>query len=185
MFTVAGSIDDKVGQMLSRLAFFNENILHRIHWQTELAVIEAVDASAVPALGDAAGEGLVAITRLTQEIPALVSRERRATLAEIDEQRVATLAALEGERKAVMTDLTRERESLVASVEEMRGKTLKELRGLVDHAFVRLLQLLVLVAVVSAVGLVMYFRHSRQRPVQHVGRERRPEEERRPPPPPS
>ena len=98
----------------------------------------------------------------------IVREERIEALSEIDKERQATLAYLTEERKAVMEELNRTTETLLKErrdtmVEmEIMGNRIVEnamiqSKGLIDHFFIRMLQLMgVTVFGLCVIGLVYY-----------------------------
>jgi hypothetical protein len=98
---------------------------------------------------------------------------REAVLAAVRAERVATLAEVEAivtrlaERAApsVREAMRTESERLVDSVEEMRARLIDDAGGVlsdvVDHAFVRALQLLLIAAALLAIGVVLHARFLR------------------------
>ncbi len=99
--------------------------------------------------------------------------ERRAVVAAVDQERIATLQEVEAIaqrlldrmggplNEAVRDDLA----ELVREVEEMRKRTIDDaglvLNRVVDHAFLRAVELLLIAAALGAVGLVLYARFLR------------------------
>lgn len=101
--------------------------------------------------------------------------ERRAVLEAVSAERIAILAEVEAiavrlsERAGQpLHDAVRtETDRLVDSVEEMRGRLIEDagvvLGEVIDHAFVRALQLLLIAAVLFAIGVVLHERFLRLR----------------------
>jgi hypothetical protein len=77
-----------------------------------------------------------------------IGREREAVLEAVTAERVAVLEAIRQERIATVRDL----ESVLGGLDEA------SLRGLVDHLFVRLLELLAIIGVLGLVGMLLYVR---------------------------
>ena len=93
-----------------------------------------------------------------------VRAERIATLAEIE----AIAVRLADRAGPPLRDTVRtEADRLVDSAEEMRGRLIEDagvaLGEVVDHAFVRALQLLLIAAVLLAIGVVLHERFLRPR----------------------
>jgi PBP1b-binding outer membrane lipoprotein LpoB len=96
-----------------------------------------------------------------------VDQQRALTLSVLRQERIATVAALNGERLGATSDLRGERQVVLAalhneqveamnSIRGMGESTLKEVdnrgRSLIDHFFVRALELLLLTLVLLAIG---------------------------------
>jgi hypothetical protein len=105
-----------------------------------------------------------------------VHAERLGTLDTVERQRIATLAALHAERLAATADLRGERQSVldalrdqeVATVSELRATSEKEIqnvdtkgRDLIDHLFLRAVELMLITLVLfSLVAWIMLRRFS-------------------------
>ena len=102
-----------------------------------------------------------------------LDQERTLTLAALRQERIATVAALNGERLGATSDLRGERQIVlealhneqVEAMNSIRGmgeSTLKEMdnrgRALIDHFFVRALELLLLTLVLLAIGAWLLLR---------------------------
>ena len=105
---------------------------------------------------------------LVSGMHAAVREERIAALAEIDKERRETLAYLTDERKAVMEELKRttdillkERQVTMLELETMGNRIVDnamiQSKGLIDHFFLRALQLIGLIVLgLCIIGLVYY-----------------------------
>ena len=102
-----------------------------------------------------------------------VDQQRALTLSALRQERIATLAALNGERLGATSDLRGERQVVLAalhneqveamnSIRGMSEATLKEVdnrgRSLIDHFFVRALELILLTLVLLAIGAWLLLR---------------------------
>ena len=102
-----------------------------------------------------------------------VDQQRALTLSALRQERIATLAALNGERLGATSDLRGERQVVLAalhneqveamnSIRGMGEATLKEVdnrgRSLIDHFFVRALELILLTLVLLAIGAWLLLR---------------------------
>ena len=100
--------------------------------------------------------------------------ERLETLDEVQQQRLATIAALHGERLAATADIRGERRAVleavhneeVAALEDVNAmieRTTKDLdakgRGLIDHFFMRALELVLLSLLLSSLVLWVMLRY--------------------------
>jgi hypothetical protein len=102
-----------------------------------------------------------------------VDQQRALTLSALRQERIATLTAFNGERLGVTSDLRGERQVVLAalhneqveamnSIRGMGEATLKEVdnrgRSLIDHFFVRALELILLTLVLVAIGAWLLLR---------------------------
>jgi PBP1b-binding outer membrane lipoprotein LpoB len=108
-----------------------------------------------------------------------VDQQRALTLSALQQERIATLAALNGERLGATSDLRGERQVVLAalhneqveamnSIRGMSEATLKEVdnrgRSLIDHFFVRALELILLTLVLLAIGAWLLLRQFTRSP---------------------
>lgn len=123
---------------------------------------------------------------MSETLSDLAARERAAALDAIRGERIVVLDAVEKERIATLHEIEAiaqrladrsgpllhgaartDLKDLVSSVEEMRRRLIVEagdtLKSVVDHAFFRLVQLLLICAGLVALGLVLYICFFRRR----------------------
>jgi hypothetical protein len=119
---------------------------------------------------DVDGERLAAQAFLQDELLQTleaVRQERIATIAAMHNERLATTADLRGERQAVLDAVYNEEAAVMNEVNTQREKTLKDLdsrgRGLIDHFFLRALELVLLTLVLLSLVLWILLRWSRPR----------------------
>jgi hypothetical protein len=174
------SIDQVARDLSSRMNLYYKYLPKQFRWQMELFTLRLYET-----FGDSVRTDLHGVTTSINELTALVDaivdtalieggglvqdvaeRERRAVLTEVDRQRIATLLALQGDLDAILADAQRQRVETLASVDSLLRATQESLvadsRGLVDHVFLRLAQLL-LAMVVGAGVLVVLFNVTRRR----------------------
>jgi hypothetical protein len=96
-----------------------------------------------------------------------VRQERIATIAAMHNERLAATADLRGERQAVLAALYNEEAAVMNDVNAQSEKTLKDLdsrgRGLIDHFFLRALELMLLTLVLCSLVLWILLRWSMPR----------------------
>jgi hypothetical protein len=96
-----------------------------------------------------------------------VRQERIATIAAMHSERLAATADLRGERQAVLDSVYNEEAAVMNDVNAQREKTLKDLdsrgRGLIDHFFLRALELVLLTLVMCSLALWILLRRSMPR----------------------
>jgi hypothetical protein len=150
----AGSALVSVDDAIARLDLLAISLPRQARWQAEAAV---ADLASGPEVAGAAAGAVASFNRaldlaeplsaLAAETSAIVSRERAALLAGLDHDRVALQGFLRDERRALMADVSAER---AATLQQADGMA----RGLVDQAFARLRQILLLGAA-AAFGLIL------------------------------
>lgn len=181
---VLGTLDETTVDVLTRLDLYTMYLPRLARWEAELAVDDvargidtqeltteltrftrAADRIASAAEGApqlVAGERAVALDA--------VAAERRAVLGSVHEERIATLQEIEAIAQRLVdrssgplhASMHGDLEELVQSVEAMRKRLIAEagvtLNEVVDHAFVRAVQLLLMAAAFALLGLVIHAR---------------------------
>jgi hypothetical protein len=143
-----------------------------VRWQSELLIASLTDSLRLNSLLAAVEnmEVLVETTRFLREAPDLITRERTAAFDEISEERLAVLGELDrarlhtlqeimawarSEREIALAEMARmvasEREAVFADVDAIT-------RGVVDHIFLRLVQVGGVLALLILVGLWLFGR---------------------------
>jgi len=104
---------------------------------------------------------------------AFLQGERKAVLDAVDRERMATVAGLRGERLAATADLRGERQIILDSLQQQEAKMMSDLdgareralvdfdnrsRGLIDHFFLRALELTIFMAVLSILAVWLFLR---------------------------
>lgn len=153
-------------------------------WQAELTLLDAetypvVDRTvqSVDALGLVATQ----LTQVTADLPTEIDAQRDSILRDLERQRIETLRDIEAMRRAAFRDLAREREAVLSGfdlrldrvltsvrserealtaqiplVAERAGEAVMPLsREVIDHAFWRALQLLLVLLVVLVVSTLV------------------------------
>jgi hypothetical protein len=120
------------------------------------ALLEALQEERVAALETLNREFLAAVDTILEErirtAEEVIGRERQAVLEALAAERVAVLEALHRERVATIEDLDR----------VLGGLAEDSMRRVVDHAFVRLLQLVAIIAVLIGFGAALLGRFVRR-----------------------
>lgn len=169
---------------LKRLsALYSEFLSKQVRWQAELLVINSTQLEPVArSLGSLvlACQAVDRMAQVAETTPEMVDRqrtalqksvtqERIASFLELERMRAAMSADLQAERVAVMSQLAQERAAVCESMQRMTADAMKELNGLterrtndlyeltkqlIDHAFVRLHELLIPLALLGAALLL-------------------------------
>lgn len=169
-FWAAKTVGDRLGE-------FDDILGKELRWNLELLAYDLAKTPAVDTtlrnvhlllgrLGTltdtlpllAAGERAAVLAAVHEELILalrMIREERIATVSAVSTERQAILAAVTAERIAVLEAITRERIATLAALDSVMARTLERSEGLVDHMFWRLGQLLALLVVLVAVGVLV------------------------------
>jgi len=138
--SIAGTVDELPATITAqRLAVFQEI------QQERLAVLAAISREMQGAFRFATNDGLTAVSHLVQQ-------ERMAVLAAVSAERIAAFESLREERIATM-------DQVEVMVQDIVDDSLKRV---VDHAFLRLAQLLIVLVVILGIGALLLARTLRR-----------------------
>jgi hypothetical protein len=185
---VLGTLDETTADVLARLDLYTMYLPRLARWEGELAVDDVtsgIDMNGVTTELTRFTRAADRIAAAAEGAPQLIAGERAATLEAVAAERRAVLGSVHDERIATMQEIeaiaqrlvdhssgplhdamNKDLADLVESVEAMRKRLIAEagvtLNEVVDHAFVRAVQLLLMAAALAAVGLVVYARFLRR-----------------------
>ncbi len=182
-FQAVENLGDNLSAMQEMIVAYAAQLPAMVRWQADLLLLDlprnqrigrtladfdGMDDS-LKRLAAASDQATALVTSQSRELLGVFRGERDATFAEIeglrarsfaalDAQRDATFAEIAAERQATLDALDRQRLAVRADVEalarEAVERSVREARGLIDHAFVRALELVAALAVAGvAVGL--------------------------------
>jgi hypothetical protein len=162
-----GSIEDTFRDLNDRLEILTVQMPVEARWQAEYLVnalfedrFEGRADSFIEAVGEVAGFVERLETTLDGQTGALLDglqRERSAVFEAIGEERAIILEALAQERESLMADLDEQLLSATAELDEVG-------RGLIDHFFLRLVQILVALGVIAFLSVALTLLVVRKRP---------------------
>ncbi len=185
-----GDINQAVGEITDRLAFYNEYLMKQASWAALQILEDLAQDTLVTGTLASATEALQNASSLAEELPSLVASER-ATVIEalhrellviieaIDVQRRTTLEVFNAELTrlvvAISTDVSVERIQVFEALTSERIATLEAMtpivEGAINQAFRRAIQLLMAVSLFAVVlvsvvmfGLLRYFRSTGRSP---------------------
>jgi hypothetical protein len=155
--------DPQVGKAMSNLGAVS-NALEKTSTGME-HMPDLVGQTRTAVLADVNGQRLATQAFLRQErletLDAL-HRERIATIADMRNERLAATADLRGERQVVLDALHNEQVEAIKGVETISDKELKDFdtraRGLIDHFFVRAVEILLLALVLCFLAVWILLR---------------------------
>jgi hypothetical protein len=162
-----GSMAEMAQDAQQMALVFASHMPKEIRWQSELLIASLTDSLRFNSLLTAIEhmEVIEETTRFLRETPGLLASERAAVFREISEERLEMLREIDRQRlmtlQELMTWARAEREAMLA---EMAGMVAREreavfadvdaiTRGVVDHIFLRLVQVGAALVVVAFVGL--------------------------------
>jgi hypothetical protein len=157
------ALDPQMGKAMSNLGTVS-NALEKTSNSME-RMPDLVGQTRAAVLADVNGQRLAMQAFLRQErletLDAL-NRDRIATIADMRNERLAATADLRGERQIVLDGLHNEQVEVMKSVETISDKELSDFdaraRGLIDHFFLRALELFLLMLVLSSLAVWILLR---------------------------
>ncbi len=180
-------INEQVAELMNRITVYMSLIPRETRWQAELLLEQVREDSATQAfLGDVASvdqsvqeiETYIAdIRRIFVGIDALITEQRLAAMREVHAELMAVLDRITEERKAVMAGIEQERTAVMDAIDAERVAVMEETdalsqarlqeamdgaRAMIDHFFLRLVQLLLAILVLAIVGWVILVRRAQR-----------------------
>jgi hypothetical protein len=181
-FAALGNLEETKADITLRVDLYTVYLPRLARWEAELAVDDvsgAIDTKAIAAELTRFTRAADRLAGVAEGTPALIERERgtalnavdaerRAVLDAIHQERIATLAEIEAMSQRLLdrsggpfeTAVHANLDDLVVSVEQMRKRLIEEagvtLNKVVDHAFVKGVELLLIAAALAALGLVVH-----------------------------
>ena len=145
-----GSIEDTFTDLNDRLSILTLQMPVEARWQAEY-LVNSLFEERVAEPTRSVVDSVEQMVELFGELEDVFGEQTNTLLAGVDEARLAVFEAVAEERTAVLAAVTEERASVMDKLDEQMLSATTELdrvgRGLVDHVFLRLVQVLVLVAV--------------------------------------
>jgi maltooligosyltrehalose synthase len=195
VFGVLGNLDETMADVMTRMDLYTMYLPRLARWEAELAaddLTRGVEPRTLSAEFERLTRAVDRLAAVAEPASDLAVRERAAVLDAVRGERTVVLDAVQKERIATLHEIEAiaqrlgdrsgpslrdavgtEMKELVKSVEEMRKRLIVEageaLDRVVDHAFFRLVQLLLICAGLVAMGLLFRAFLLRRR-----GRERQP-----------
>jgi hypothetical protein len=182
IFAALGSVEESIADASARVDLYTMYLPRLGRWEAELAagdLTQVIDTGALFADLDRLTSAVDRVVGVAETAPALLERERRATVAAVQAEREAMIDALRQERVAtleqveamavrltdrtspiVMAAVREQHDAFVASLEAARSRTVLdasvELREIVDHAALRAAQLLLGVGILALIGVALH-----------------------------
>lgn len=164
-----GSIEETFRDVNDRLAILSTEMPLEMRWQVryvgDMLFSEHLDEPAA----DVAAMGR-RVNKFLDEIEELIPKDREALFEAFQAERDALLEALGREREVILNAVTEERTAIFSALDEQVATSLGELdlmsRSLIDHFFVRLVQLLVVAGLLGLLAYILLRRRQRAAPPQ-------------------
>jgi len=167
-----GSMAEMAQDAQQMALVFASHMPKEVRWQSELLIASLTDSLRFNSLLAAIEqmEVMQETTRFLRETPNLIASERAAAFREINEERLETLREIDRQRLTTLQEVTAwassEREAMLAEMARMvageREAVFTDVeaitRGVVDHIFLRLVQVGAVVVVLAFVGLWLFGR---------------------------
>jgi hypothetical protein len=176
-FAVVGDLNATTREIVYRLGLYNEYLLKEVRWHSELFAEDLLTNEELLSTLSVVRESLERLTALAESLPSTVQEEREAVLEALSDERRVVLEAVRAERELILSRIGEERRLVLEAIVAERRQVLEALhsetefaldeldqttdsafvasRGLVDHAFTRLAQLLAVAGVVGFVALLV------------------------------
>jgi hypothetical protein len=181
VFGALGILDETMADVMTRMDLYTMYLPRLARWEAELAaddLARGVDPRTLSADFERLTRAVDRLAAVAETASDLATRERTAVLDAVRDERIVVLDAVQKERIATLHEieaiaqrladrsgpslhdaLQTEMKELLKTVEEMRKRLIVEagedLKGVIDHAFFRLVQLLLVCAGLVMLGLVL------------------------------
>jgi hypothetical protein len=157
-----GGMQESLDRLEFRLSLTNEFAIKQASWLSQLGAFEV---GATPEAADMV-ETMKSTRTLLDETPEMIRRERVAMLEDIERQRRESIATLLEERATVLNALAAERAVVLAAIDGQRRLAMRDVDSLrvrviadevrvVDHAFLRLAELIGALVLLAGLGLLV------------------------------
>jgi hypothetical protein len=161
VFAAIGGLEETMADVMTRMDLYTMYLPRLARWEAELAaddLTRGVDAKTLNAEFERITRAADRIATVTETVSDLAARERKAVMD-----------AIRAERRAVMDEVRKERIAVLQEAEAMSKRLMvdagERLEQVVDHAFYRLMQLLLACAALAVLVLALryYFLHRREK----------------------
>lgn len=157
-----GGMQESLDRLEFRMSLTNEFAVKQAGWLSQLGAFEV---GATPEASDAV-KTLNSTRGLIEETPELIRRERVAMLEDLERQRRESIATLLEERATVLNALAAERATVLAAIDAQRRLAMLDVDSLrvrviadeirvVDHAMLRVAELIGALLLLVGLGLLM------------------------------
>jgi hypothetical protein len=155
-----GDMEETLSDLSDRITILSAQTPVAVRWQAEY-LVESVLEEHVEGRIDSMLGSIDEVSRFLGEFEDTLSAQTQMLLAGIEQERITVFTAVEAERQSIVEAIELERESILDALNNQLRATTAELdevgRGLIDHFFVRLVEVLLAIGafVLLLVGLVL------------------------------
>jgi hypothetical protein len=148
-----GSMEETLRDMSDRMTILSVQMPVEARWQAEY-LVQSLFEDQVHGRIDSMVGSMSEMTDFLDTFEGTLSAQTSALLAGIENERISVFNAVEGEREAILAAIENERESILEKLDSQLATATAELdkvgRGLIDHFFVRMIEVL------AVMGLVVF-----------------------------
>jgi hypothetical protein len=146
-----GSMEETVRDLSDRLTILSAQMPVEARWQAEY-LVESLFEERVHGRIDSIVGSLDDMTAFLNSFEDSLSLQTQTLLSGIEQERLMVFDAIEGERTAIVEAVERERAAILDKLDSQLTAASAELdsvgRGLIDHFFLRLIEVLIVIGVV-------------------------------------
>lgn len=140
-----GNMEETLRDLSDRVTILSTQTPVEVRWQAEY-LVDALFEDQVQSRVDAMLDSVGKMSELLSGFDDTLSAQTQTLLAGIEEERLSVFEAVEGERDAIVAALDRGRTSILDELDSQVANATAELdavgRGLIDHFFKRLIEVL-------------------------------------------
>jgi hypothetical protein len=146
-----GSMEETLRDMGDRMTILSLQTPLEVRWQAEY-LVESLFEERVHGRIDSMVNSMSEMTGFLDTFEGTLSAQTSALLKGIEQERITVFDAVEGERDAIVAAIGEERDAILNELDTQLATTTAKLdtvgRGLIDHFFIRLIEVLVVMGVV-------------------------------------
>jgi len=146
-----GSMEETLRDMGDRMTILSLQTPLEVRWQAEY-LVESLFEDRVHGRIDSMVNSMSEMTGFLDTFEGTLSAQTSALLKGIEQERITVFEAVEDERDAIVAAIGEERDAILSELDTQLAATTAKLdtvgRGLIDHFFIRLIEVLVVMGVV-------------------------------------
>jgi hypothetical protein len=157
-----GSIAVSAHSINERLTVYASQLPKLARWQAEYTIHKSIENQHIMRgfeNFERITDALDSVAAVIEYSPELANRILYRTLTQLKAERIAILGALQKERIAALADIDRQRQLTIASLEQLSSQLIADTEdrteNLIDHFYVRLLQILILIYIVFIITFIV------------------------------
>lgn len=161
-----GSMEETVRDMSDRMTILSVQAPFEARWHAEY-LVEALFEERVHDRIDSMVGSMQEMTAFLDTFEGSLSAQTQALLEGIERERTTVFDAVERERIEVLAAIENERQTILENLDSQLNSTAAKLdevgRGLIDHFFVRLIEVLVVIGIVAVLTVLLVLAVVRRR----------------------